>query len=388
MDRNEFEKIIKACRFCLMCRHLCTVGNITYAETNTPRGHALMIDCMGSEALEDTPENRKRAAEIFFSCSYCGHCRNNCVSTYEHPDAIMMARAGVAPDDLPEKAKRLRALVEGHGGFYENPKQLAGNARYSGKADKPGADVLLYAGSFVRNEAQEIADAAASVFEKAGVSYTILSFESGTGMEAYLVGLPDMAQNLLDDEARKIASLNPGAVVCLSPDDLRVFSGGVCGLDAKGLCSAARTEAAKEENADGIPVFGFSAFALELSRSGKLALRQDNGRQDRTKGTVPPPPTSVPPSGELALESAGVAGAATVSYHDSDQGGRFLQEYDAPREVIRSIPGVMYKELFWTKGEAASAGESGAIRLLDPALGEKIAKKRMEQVEGRGVDVL
>ena len=134
MDKHEFEKVIKACRFCLMCRHLCTVGNITYAETNTPRGHALMIDCMGSEALRDTPENRKRAAEVFFSCCYCGHCQSNCVSSYRHPDAIMAARASVGDEDLPGRVAKLRRLVEKTGECYAAPAQAAGLRDASGGA--------------------------------------------------------------------------------------------------------------------------------------------------------------------------------------------------------------------------------------------------------------
>ena len=145
MDSAEYEKIIKACRFCLMCRHLCTVGNITYAETNTPRGQALALDCLGSEALEDTPETRKRLAEVLFSCCYCGHCQNNCVSSYRHPDAIMAARATVREEDLPGRVRALRGVVSRTGEFYEAPAQADEQVKAlaTGRADAPGMDALL-----------------------------------------------------------------------------------------------------------------------------------------------------------------------------------------------------------------------------------------------------
>jgi Fe-S oxidoreductase len=353
MDKNEFEKIIKACRFCLMCRHLCTVGNITYVETNTPRGQALMIDCMGSEALEDEPDNRKRAAEIFFSCSYCGHCQNNCVSSYQHPDAIMAARSAVQEEDLPEKALELRATVKKYGGFFEDPKQYTAEKRDpdAGEGepafDKKGADTLLYFGSFARNRGHEICDAALSFLGKAGADYTVLNKEGGNGMEAYLMGMPDIAQSLLDEEIKRINELRPGRVVCLSPGCQRVFSGGVSGLVADAL---------------DIPIVSFSAYALELIKSGKLKLNEG------AEGSVQDKPT--------------------VAWHDSDQGGRFLQEYEIPREVIAEIPGIVFRDLFWTKGEAASAGESGGLRFLDTELADKIAKKRIDQIVDRGVDIL
>jgi len=333
MDKSEFEKVIKACRFCLMCRHLCTVGNITYAETNTPRGQTLMLDCLGSEALEDTPENRKRAAEVLFSCCYCGHCQNNCVSSYPHPDAIMSARGEIAEEDLPQSVLTLRALIEKNGGIYEKGEQA------DGITDKKGADVLLYLGSYVRNEAPETAKAAIRVLEKAGVDYTLLSLEGGTGMDAYLLGMRDHAQKQLDRENEKISELKPQRIVTLSPEDTRIFSNAVPGLVS-----------------GQIPVSGFTGFARELIKSGKLELKE--------------------------------AKKAVVSYHDGDQGGRFQQEFDAPREVLKAVPGIDFKDLFWKKGEAASAGESGAIRGLDGKLAGEIARKRMDQVEGRGIDIL
>jgi len=337
MEKSEFEKVIKACRFCLMCRHLCTVGNITYAETNTPRGQALMLDCMGSEALEDTPENRKRVAEILFSCCYCGHCQNNCVSSYDHPDAIIEARANVKDEDLPKNALMLRALVVKNGGIFEK------GARTEGKTDKKCADVLLYIGSYVRNEAPEIARAAIEVLDKAGVDYTILSQEGGTGMDAYLLGMPDLALKQLDLEIETIQALKPLCLVTLSPEDTRVFSNAVPGLDASGL-------------SDQITLWSFAGFIQGLLKSGKLKLNKTD--------------------------------KAAVAYHDGDQGGRFLQDFEAPRDVIKAVPGIDFIELFWNRGEAASAGESGAIRVLDEKLSGEIARKRMEQIEGRDVDIL
>jgi len=352
MDKHEFEKVIKACRFCLMCRHLCTVGNITYAETNTPRGHALMIDCMGSEALRDTPENRKRAAEVFFSCCYCGHCQSNCVSSYRHPDAIMAARASVGDEDLPGRVAKLRRLVEKTGECYAAPAQAAGLRDASGGALRGGAGVLLYIGSFVRNEAPDIARAAMAVLDKAGVDYFLLPKETGTGMPAYLLGMPDAARAQLGGELQKIAALSPGKVVALSPEDQRALGGGVPGLEAPML------------NA---PVISFSAFVLDLIRSGRLA-----------------PEGGGPGSGNADAADA----VESVAYHDSDQGGRFLEKYETPREVIKAVPGLNFEELFWSGGEAASAGESGLLRMLDGRLAETIAAKRLEQIEGRGIDVL
>jgi len=44
MNIDNHLDVIKACRFCFMCRHLATLGNVTHRESDTPRGHALILD--------------------------------------------------------------------------------------------------------------------------------------------------------------------------------------------------------------------------------------------------------------------------------------------------------------------------------------------------------
>jgi len=43
MNIDEHNETIKACRFCLMCRHACTVGNVTQRDTNLPRGKSIVL---------------------------------------------------------------------------------------------------------------------------------------------------------------------------------------------------------------------------------------------------------------------------------------------------------------------------------------------------------
>jgi len=252
-----------------------------------------------------------------------------------HPDAIMTARADILEEDMPENVLKIRAHVKETGGIYEKGLQI------EGKSDIMNADILLYIGSYARNEAQEIARAAIDTLEKSGVSYTILSHENGIGMDAYMLGMETLAKCLIDDEIMQIKALNPERIVALSPKDQRALSGGVPGIDVSAL---------------EIPVISFSSMALELIKDGKVKTRE--------------------------------AGKATAAWHDGDQGGRFLQDFDTPRELMKTMPGIDNKELFWSRGEAASLGESGAISVLDEELALKIAQKRMDQIEGRGIDII
>lgn len=338
MDNQEYQKIIKACRFCLMCRHLCTVGNVTYVETNTPRGKALMLDCYGSEALKETKENKKRMGEVLYECCYCGQCQNNCVSSYRHPDAIMHARADIPDPMLPAGVADIRKLLKKTGQPYEKPVQYPIDKKH---ADLIEADVLLYLGSFVRNESAGAAKAAIAILEKAGVNYTLLSNEKDSGYYAYELGLPELAAAEAEEEIEKINALKPKKLVTLNPGDFRVFTGGIDIFDVSKLTPK---------------VLHITQYLNELIQSGSLKLKP--------------------------------AGKDKVTYHDSCQLGRFAGDYDSPRAVLTAIPAIQFEELFWNKGEAGCCGAGGGLGYTNQNLADRIAEKRWAQIADKDIQTM
>jgi Fe-S oxidoreductase len=71
-----------------------------------------------------------------------------------------------------------------------------------------------------------------------------------------------------------------------------------------------------------------------------------------------------------------------ISYHDSCYLGRHNQIYDAPREIIKALPGVQLEEFPRTGNEALCCGAGGGRMWLEETLGEKtINVERMEDVK-------
>jgi Fe-S oxidoreductase len=120
MHIDKYLDVINACRFCFMCRHLATLGNVTFEEADTPRGRALILDRirMDKANLAD-PDYIKTIYEAPLSAT----CRYHCVSHYDETGLLLAARrdiieAGLEPENVKELAKELKKVdfkVEGTG---------------------------------------------------------------------------------------------------------------------------------------------------------------------------------------------------------------------------------------------------------------------------------
>jgi heterodisulfide reductase subunit D len=77
-----------------------------------------------------------------------------------------------------------------------------------------------------------------------------------------------------------------------------------------------------------------------------------------------------------------------VTYHDPCDLGRNSGVYEEPRELIKSIPGVIFNELSSKKQDANCCGGGGNIESLNPALSAKIAEGRADEVILSGSEIV
>ena len=81
-------------------------------------------------------------------------------------------------------------------------------------------------------------------------------------------------------------------------------------------------------------------------------------------------------SGQLVLNNLSL----TVAYHDPCDLGRGSQEYNAPRQVIRSIPGVKLVELAHNRENSLCCGGGGNLEMIDAGLSSDIARAKIDEV--------
>ncbi len=78
----------------------------------------------------------------------------------------------------------------------------------------------------------------------------------------------------------------------------------------------------------------------------------------------------------------------TVTYHDPCDLGRTGGVYDAPREVIRAIPGVTLVEMEHHHQYSLCCGGGGDVEMADKELTAAVARRRIGEVQATGAKIL
>jgi Fe-S oxidoreductase len=77
-----------------------------------------------------------------------------------------------------------------------------------------------------------------------------------------------------------------------------------------------------------------------------------------------------------------------VTYHDPCDLGRKGQIYEAPRQVLRAVPGVTFVEMD-SRGETSlCCGGGGNLETFDPDLGAEVAAKRIAEAQAVEAQVI
>lgn len=78
----------------------------------------------------------------------------------------------------------------------------------------------------------------------------------------------------------------------------------------------------------------------------------------------------------------------TVTYHDPCDLGRAAREFEAPRRVIRSLPGIKLVEMENNRENCQCCGGGGNLEMIDGELNSGIAKSKIEQALATGADAV
>jgi heterodisulfide reductase subunit D len=128
-------------------------------------------------------------------------------------------------------------------------------------------------------------------------------------------------------------------------------------VSCAGCLKALRTDYPEKFGIELPPVLHITEYADQLIRDGRLRPRR------QLKGM-------------------------RIAYHDPCHMGRELGIYDAPRDVLRSIPGVELVEMDPSREAAMCCGAGGGLRLFAPDLAKRIAADRVRAAEVTGARIV
>lgn len=77
-----------------------------------------------------------------------------------------------------------------------------------------------------------------------------------------------------------------------------------------------------------------------------------------------------------------------VTYHDPCHLGRHLTVYDAPRNLLRAVPGLILVEMERNRENARCCGSGGGLRSAYKELSDSMALERLQEAERTGAEIL
>jgi len=202
---------------------------------------------------------------------------------------------------------------------------------------KDSAEVVYFTGcvSSFFPMAQKIPMALAETLEVSGVDFTLLGEEEWCcGFPLLGAGLMDMSGEFIDHNIKEIRKKGAQKIIFACPSCYQMW---------------------REYYPDEFEIFHVTEFLIELLKNKQLQLK------------------------DLSM---------TVTYHDPCDLGRGARVFEAPRDIINSIPGVNLVELSDNRENCRCCGGGGNLEMIDTKLSGEIAKRKIDDVMMTGAEAV
>jgi len=332
---------IMACIQCGFCRLGCPIFAETALESRNARGHVIMAYNLMTGAVEPSEE----LAASFYQCTTCLNCSAVCPASVDVASIVGGARQRLAEAGyLPQVfAPMLESLRERGNPFGEAAEKRTETypAGYEELASTAGeVDVLLYLGCTGSYQDLYIVPSMMEFMDRLGVNYAVLGDkENCCGYVAYLVGSEDDFQECLERNVAAFSELNPKLIVTTCAG-----------------CHRTLGDLYPEHSDFDVEVLHAVEYMDRLVSDGTLQFQ-----------------------GEFPMK---------VIYHDPCDIGRHMGIYEAPRNVLKAIPGLELMEFSLNRALAKCCGGGGGLKGYDGELSSILADKRVAEAMDLGAEVI
>ena len=348
---NEYRNDAWKCVRCGLCRMIdpqqvesnayidnCPAGVMYKFELFYSAGKQDLIRCLTADPpeIEEPSELFKKA---ILTCTGCGNCQEICnemkglepTNAFQALKAYAIEKWGIKK----EHNNLIQSIIN-----YDNPWMAPRRTRVNWTrkldfkikdANKEQVEVLYFPGcnaSYVP-EITPTALATANILHSAGINFGILGAkERCCGSTAFRIGAVKMFEEYMADNVKMLNSLGIKTMVTACAGCHSTFS----------------------HNYDGLldfEVIHVAEYLEKLIEDGQIKLKN-------------------------SLD-------INVTYHDPCHIGRYGKIYDSPRNVLKAIPGVSFKEMNRIRENSMCCGSGGGVKSAYPEMALATANKRLDE---------
>lgn len=318
---------LKKCYQCGTCTGTCPWTPITHFNIRK----LVRYGQLGLDGIED----------FMWGCSTCKFCVDRCPRGVELIDVVTAIRnvysgGGMLPQSLRAFVGSMSARGNPWSGEKEKRNDWAKEKHPLYSSEK---EYLFWTCCTVCYDPRntKLAKATAEILNLAGLSWGLPSLDVNCcGESVRKVGDLELFERLRENNLNYFKDNNIDKVITVSPHCLATF---------------------KKEYGENRQVLHFSEVMASLVKEGKLTPVKDMG-------------------------------GLKVTYHDPCYLGRHSGVYDAPRDVLKSIPGLDFVEMGRNREQSMCCGGGGGGLWMEKLKGERLSDLRIEEALSTGASVL
>jgi len=288
---------------CGFCRSECPTYNLLKIESVTARGRA----ALALSILMDICTYSNTLANRVFSCLMCRWCEIRCPinkltqNIIHHSEVTRAFRAELIERGLvPAKIGEFLENIHKYGNPFKETREKKGKWLKELGIDyfTPNHEFLYYIGCIGSYDlrGQNMAKALAEILLKANISFGCLGAdEFCSGGEALMLGESGLFQQLAEENIKKFKELGVKKIVTLCPHCYYTIKNEYPSFGGK------------------FEVLHYTQLLSDILKNGKLKLSKKIN--------------------------------AKVTYHDPCFLGRYSGDYESPRQILKSTPGIELVEM-------------------------------------------
>jgi Fe-S oxidoreductase len=353
---EKYKEDLYGCLQCGYCRDACPVYEQIGWESATPRGKSFYLRGLTKKGLFDRMLGRSVDALIrrravadnklavrLYQCTSCGACEEVCHSNIKFVPLWEDVRHWINERGLGpmEAHKQIYSRVKQLRNPYNEPtenraKWLPPDVKLS---DKP--EVVFFAGCTESYRMQPLAQASVRILSKAGVPFTVLGADEWCCCSPLLrTGQRDIVEEFIRHNAEAVLKTGAKTLVTACAGCYNTIN-----KDHRKILGSLLFE-----------LYHISQYIEKLIKEGKLQLTKPVNK--------------------------------TVIYHDPCHLGRHAGVFDAPRNVLRAIPGLKLMEMKRIRKESRCCGAGGGVKSAFNDLAEDIAVARIKEAKESGAELI